>query len=352
MKKTSNESRLGRFSYLLKGGAKPRRNHALMIALVLVALLSFAGVVSADDYYKGMAPITMKSSAVSGTVNGDVDVLYADTWNRSTSLIATDTAWANFTLVAPSTLKSIKFARLYVVVYSGSMTSNYLGNETIKLYTDGTNPTTLANYQPLDIDYTPSGGIKWNFSVPSPFTNLSRVTSDYLSVFDVTNSITSQNINVSVMTMNTTRQFDGRIKEVKLVYGWEYKNQEVIPTNYWINEGQDPITKYTGTNGGYIGNKTWFNGTGSPLSYTAKLWVNYLDNYPSNGIYWWNGLDISTGSDYEPTTTSSSGAYSGMNNWTWTNSAGPGISADGNNVLEYSNSSAWYKIPLTVFTLR
>jgi hypothetical protein len=47
MKRT--ESRLGRFACLLKGGAKPRRSFALMMALVLVGMLSLAGVVSADD---------------------------------------------------------------------------------------------------------------------------------------------------------------------------------------------------------------------------------------------------------------------------------------------------------------
>lgn len=341
-----NESRLGRFAYLLNGGAKPRRNHALMFALVLVAFLSFAGVVSADDYYKGMAPITKDQGTVTG---GSVDVQYSDTWDRSTNYKATDEAWANFTLQAPATGKTLKFARLYVVVYSGSMTANYIGNETIKLYNDGTYTTTLADHQTLDVAYDRTQGIAWSFNVPAPFTNLSRVTSDYVSVFNVTDYITSPDIAVNVMTMNTTRQFDGRIKEVKIVYGWDDSSSDV-ETKYWINEGQDPITKYTGT---YTDNKTWFNGTGSPApsDYVAKLWVNYLDNYPSNGTYTWNGNDISTGSMYPPTTTATTGAYSGMNFWTW-ESDYPDLSSDGNNVLTYSNTSAWYKIPLVVFTIQ
>jgi len=46
MKRTA--SRPGTFAYLLKGGARPRRSPVFLIALVLVALLSFAGVVPED----------------------------------------------------------------------------------------------------------------------------------------------------------------------------------------------------------------------------------------------------------------------------------------------------------------
>ncbi|AGB01889.1 hypothetical protein [Methanoregula formicica] len=47
MEAKRTESRLGRFSYLLKGRARPRRSLALMMALVIVAVM--AGVVSADN---------------------------------------------------------------------------------------------------------------------------------------------------------------------------------------------------------------------------------------------------------------------------------------------------------------
>ncbi|MDD5144045.1 hypothetical protein [Methanoregula sp.] len=47
MQTTRNESRPGRFPNLLQ--ARPRRSLALMMALVIVAVMSFAGVVSADD---------------------------------------------------------------------------------------------------------------------------------------------------------------------------------------------------------------------------------------------------------------------------------------------------------------
>jgi hypothetical protein len=355
-------SRLGRFSYLLSGGAKPRRNHALIVALVLVALLSFAGVVSADDYWEGAAPTTV--NGISGAVNGSINVTFVDTWNTDNP-VEYDEAWANITLVDTiSASKPLQFARLYVVMYTANMTDNWRGNFSVTLKR-GTGSTYAypVEHQPLDLNYVNTSGIVYNTTLPISgiyLKNLSRVTSDYMAVIDVKDTLKGwgdvfalDDLRIHVETWNeSTRlqdgysRFDGRIKEVKLVYGWNVTSGSTGTTKYWVNEGMDPMTYYIGT---YTGNKTWFNSTGTPLLYTAKLWVDYLSSANGNGTYTWNGRDISYNTAYKPTTTQ--GTYAGLNYWTWSSGL-PGISASGNNVLTYGRTNSWYKNIVSVFTIK
>lgn len=368
MQKDRKESRLGRFAYLLKGGAKPRRSHALMIALVLVALLSFAGIASADDFYKGAAPTTI--NGISGAVNGSVDVLFADTW-KTDNPVDHDDAWANFTLSeTPSSSKPLQFARLYVVMYTANMTDNWRGNFSVTLKRGtGSSSAYPVEHQPLDLNYINTSGIVYNSSLPVSgiyLKNLSRVTSDYVAVVDVKDTLQGwrgNDIRVHVETWNESQRlqdgysrFDGRIKEVKLVYGWNMTSGSTGDTRYWVNEGQDPMTKYIVT---YTGNQTWFNSTGSPGTYTAKLWMDYLGNTtaskPGYGQYYWNSGSTNltygcSGVGCYPPTTLTKGYYAGLSYWTWTNAAGPGLI--GNNVLYYQRTNDWYKAPLAILTIK
>jgi hypothetical protein len=114
--------------------------------------------------------------------------------------------------------------------------------------------------------------------------------------------------------------------------------------------------------GTYTDNKTWFYDTGNPDSYSAKLWVNYLNNSTSGstvgyGKYWLNNEAehiLSPGCSgtgcYPPVITK--GYYAGLLSWNWTeiNDESPGNLE--NNVLMYSNTSAWYKIPLAVYAIK
>lgn len=350
-KKIGNESRFGSLPYLLKGGAKPRRSYALMIALVLVAFMSFAGVVSADNYWKGAAPKT----EVSGTVNGGVDVLYADTW-KTTDNPVSDSAWANFTLSTDPS--NVKFARLYVLVYMGNMTANYKGTEDIAVYPNGANPVLLTDAQPLELDYDRTVGPSYIdvYDYTSIYIqNISRVTSDYLNVFDINDAQTlGRNVNVSIMTTNRSdilgNKFDGRIKEAKLVYGWDTTTNPK-DTQYWINEGHDTMTKdlvapYYGQN------KTTFSSVNNNLPYTAKLWVDY-SGYTSSakGKYTWNDVTLPTTTGTGYTYSFTSGTYGGLHTWEWTNSSTLlGLSATDS--LTYTNTTTWYKIPLAVLTVK
>lgn len=172
----------------------------------------------------------------------------------------------------------------------------------------------------------------------------------------ITDLITSRNLNVSIESVNRTdipgNRYDGRIKEVQLVYGW---NASEI--KYWINEEHDPVTYYTGT---YTGNRTQFGNVGTPTRYTARLWMDYLGNTSTTragyGRYYWNTDSTNltrgcSGTGCYPPTTHTSGYYSGINYWTWNNSAGPRISGTDSNVLMYSRSYEWFKTHLAVFTI-
>lgn len=340
METKRTESRLGRFSYLLKGGAKPRRSLALMMVLVLIAVMSFAGVVSADNYWAGTPPVT----GPHGTVNGGVDVKFADTW-KTDNPANNDNTTATFTGLTTS---NVKFARLYVMVYTGNMTENWTGTETITLVPNGGTPVVLANAQPLALEYAKTTGTNRTYPGGN-FIELNRVTSDYISVFDVKENITASEMTVYInTTYGSSSRFDGRVKEARLVYGWDVDSGSTGCTEYWINEGHDPVTK--DLTDPYTTNTTTFGSVSHSTNYTATLYVDYSATYLGNGTYTWNGVNIAKGSSYAPEI--SSGYYAGTNKWTWNDlSSGPGL-ANGNNVLTYYRTNSWYKIPLAVLTVK
>ena len=353
MQKNCKESRLGRFSYLLKGGARPRRNYALMIALVCMVLLSFAGIVSADNYYKGTPPTT----ELQGSVNGNVDVKFVDTW-KTDNPVNNDNTTAEFTGLPTS---GIKFGRLYIVPYTASMSENWKGNLTVTLVRTGYSDQVLLNAQPLDLPYVRTTGTTCNPSIPVPnFTStangLSRVTSDYVAILNVTPYMTTSTMKFYINTTNESGRFDGRIKTAQLAYGYEVAGSGT--TNYWLNEGQDPVTKYIGT---YTANQTVFSGVTIPPSgnYNANLWVDIVagnsTSGPGHGNYWWYAdetqTNISVGTSYPPTI--NQGVYAGLNKWSWSSGAGnnPGI-VEGDNTLRYSRTNDYYKIIFALFSIK
>jgi len=353
MKKNGKESRLGRFSYLLKGGARPRRNYALIIALVCMVLLSFAGVVSADSYYKGSPPMTN----LTGTVNGGVDAKFVDTW-KTDNPVNNDNTTAEFTGLPTS---GIKFGRLYIVPYTASMSERWNGTLTVLLYRSGVGNATLIEKQPLDLAYVRTAGTTCNTTVPLPnFTStvngLCRVTSDYVAILNVTDYMTSSDMTLYISTTNESGRFDGRIKEAKLVYGW---NTTTNPQDvkFWLNEGQDPITKKIAEGGAYTANQTVFSGVTVPRTYTANLWVDVVagnsTSGPGHGNYWWYAnnvqTNISVGTGYPPTV--NQGVYAGLNKWSWNQVNNPGI-VTGDNTLRYSKTNDYYKIIFALFSIK
>lgn len=337
-----------------KGGKKPYAHLLPMMALVLFGLIALVGVVSADSVYHGAPPVTK----LSGTVNGDVDVnMSLDPWNAGVTYTDRNPqyCWGNFSLkVTPSdtTNYSLNFARLYAVVYGGSMSANYTGNMTVKLYNGNTLVGTLVDYQPLNLVYNNASSIynnpAYNTSVVSPLVNLSRVTSDYIAVFDIKNNISNlntNNLNVSVTTWNSTGNFDGRVKTVQLAYGWNVTGTG-SNVNYWINEGHDPMTKYGG-NGYSTFNKTDFNSIGDTEGKSVTLWVDYMNNISQgDGTYKWNAFNL-TGS--QTPTVLYNGKYAGLNRLELLTDYVNGVTDS----LSYARGpNDWYKINFAVLRVK
>jgi len=326
-----------------KGGTKPHVHLMPMMALLVFGMIALVGVVSADDFYHGAPPVTK----LSGVVNGSVDVKMndPDTWSTTAPTRDAQHVWGNMTMANPRESVDLKFVRLYVVVYGGNMNASYTGDMTVQLYNNNTADDTLVTNQALNLPYdaysTPSNNPAYDTSVVYPLVNLSRVTSDYIAVFDIKDNLSDmsgKNLNVSVTTHNLTGNFDGRVKTVQLAYGWNVTSDSTGDTKYWVNEGHDPVTK-SGTTGVY--NMTWFNDTGNPRTYDATMWVDYLAS--TDGVYKWNGNSFTPVNINQWT-------YAGLNRYAWSNVLGPGMSDD--NYLEYYRGNNWYKMNFAVLALK
>lgn len=333
-----------------KGGTKPLVHLLPMMALLVFGMITLVGVVSADSVYNGAPPVTKFHD----TVNGGVNVLMnypADTWNLTAPGREEQKCWGNMTLlfednttITPNNVE-MKLARLYVVVYGGNMSENYTGNMSVDLYKDNTYISTLVTGQELNLPYNNASvdynKPAYNTSVVFPLVNLSRVTSDYIAVFDIKDNISSMdsdNLNVRVTTYNVTGKFDARVKTVQLVYAYNDTNESTGETTYWINEGHDPMTKYVSSN---TCNMTWFNDTGiaSGDEYSATLWVDYLAGI--DGTYKWNGTSFTPTNQIQ-------WKYAGLNRLMW--SGTPGMLDD--NYLEYARgSNSWYKMNFAVLAI-
>jgi hypothetical protein len=210
-------------------------------------------------------------------------------------------------------------------------------------YTNDTNYLgQLVTRQPLDLPYNRFVGPTYNTSISSPLVTLSRVTSDYMLVFDIKNIIhdmTTPNLNVNISTWNSTGNFDGRVKTAQIVYGWNTSTGDDV-IHYWINEGHDPITKYA-SNPFY--NTTQFNSVGNNSK--AQLWIGILNNATcDDGVYKWNGFV------FNPSVIQQ-GTYGALTHHQWNTRTK--LFMQTNNELSYNNgTNPWYKINFAVLSVQ
>lgn len=350
METKRTESRLGRFSYLLKGRAKPRRSLALMMALVIVAVMSFAGVVSADSYYEGIVPGYWNWG---GTVNGDLWVKWNGAWN-----ITPVTDWSQQTNTStftgiPATGTNVKNARLYVVPYVGSSTASYTGNISVDWTGDGVT-TPLSSHELLNLTYPPTTPpntppytptIRTGPTTESPdyLLYLNRVTSDYVIAYDVTSLVNASTITVDIHTWNDTHisgnKFDGRIKEAQLVIAYDDGGSEVV--RYWVNEGHDASTYF---NPDYVG-VTTFSGIPDVENISdATLYTN--DIASANGNYSW--IDPT---NYITPSITTSNSYARLNQFTIDDPSS--ITEDDPNYFYYDRNGTnnYYKLAVAILKL-
>jgi Protein of unknown function (DUF3344). len=327
------EGVLGRLSGLLTGSAKPRRAQSLMVVLLLLGVLSLAGVVSADPYWKG----ELLTTNITGT--GDV-------WFQQNDCFTTTPVYPNLYQENTTTFQipaaavgNISWARLYVVVYLGNMSATYTGTETVKWTNNGI-PYTLTDSQPLDLAYDRTVGASYNTTaVSGKLLELNRVTSDYLTIFDVKDYLTTQSSTLYVKTTNVSGTWDGRIKEAVLVIGYNDGNT-ANDVKYFVNVGHDTVTK-DWTSPAYVSNTTFATGT-LPSAWTGTLSAIYLSS--ADGVYSYSAGAGSTSLPSNHPGNFGRPSYNYTGNDTWD------VSGVGGNdlTLFYNRSGSYYKLPLAI----
>jgi len=178
------------------------KNRILFLSLALVFALVACGAVSAG---------TPLDESQSGTVSGD---LYVST---------TSANWGSTSYTMSNTLPdytSIESAKVYVNSYSGSAQPYYALSQNTKIDANGDGDylddgedlgTETLNY--------PEGSTDGTVYVLND--HVTKVYSDYQSVYDVTNLISANNINIQVTnTALDGYNFDGRIKMIALVVAY------------------------------------------------------------------------------------------------------------------------------------
>jgi len=335
------------------GGKKPYAHLLPFIALVLFGIIALVGVAAADSGYLGTPPETK----LQGVVNGGVDVLNtsADPWHSSSSGTERNVmqeTWGNMSLNDSSSADPM-FARLYVVVYGGSMSANYTGNVSVKLYND-TSSDQLVDGQPLNLPYNRYTGTTYNLTFNEntlPLVNLSRTTSDYLLVFNVKDNVmNTDNLNVQVNTCNLTGTFDARVKSVHLAYGWNVTSNSPGETKYWVNEGSDPMNTPLNEY-----NTTYFDdtGVGELDQFNATLWMGFNFNVSQgDGYYTWNSVSLNGVNGPKPQL-QSSGKYAGLDKLEWNKSTTGMSMDDDSNAFGYSRGlSSYYKALVDVLAVK
>ncbi len=347
---------------------KPIPTLLLLILSIGVCLTLLAGTVAADDWVGGLPLTTVQT----GTVTGG---LYIS--GNPPSATYTNVVDRTFTLPTAAVAGSgrIKWARLYVSSYCGHMQDAKAITYTTKVdwNNDGTwdnNWTETDSGQPFIYmqggDYGGGGNDNSKFfghGTGEPYLMLNehtnRVTSDYLSWYNVTNLIQVDEPTIKV-NVDATGSYDGRIKMVELVVAYDDPSS-TTETLYWVNEGHDACTYYTEENEDTVAvGTTMFNTDGISGISSATLIADYMAS--NNGYYGFPTTD----NDFVASTKTGSftnigldrvadtqGLYSGIDSWNVTSSISGSSSAFAYaRYLPGTGTAAFYKIPLAFLVVK
>nr|WP_275425589.1 DUF3344 domain-containing protein [Methanosarcina horonobensis] len=324
---------------------------------------------AADDWVGGLPLTTVQT----GTVTGD---LYISGNPPSTGF--SNAVDRTFTLPAAAVAESgrVKWARLYVSSYCGHMqdAKKITYTTSVDWDNDGTWDNTWTETdegQPFIYlqggDYGDGGNDNSEFAghgTGEPYLMLNdhtnRVTSDYLSWYDVTNLVQAGEDTIKVK-VDSTGSYDGRIKVVTLVVAYD-DPASTTQTTYWVNEGHDACTYYTEDNLGEVAvGTTTFDTSGLSGITSAKLTADYMAS--NNGYYGFptsdNNFDASakTGSFTNiglDRVADAQGDYSGIDSWDVTSS----VSGSSSVMFAYARylpgtgTAAFYKIPLAFLVVK
>nr|WP_319374734.1 DUF3344 domain-containing protein [uncultured Methanobacterium sp.] len=167
----------------------------------------------------------------SGTVSGDLYI------NASTN-------WGPTTYTQSNTLPSytnIQSAKVYVNTYSGSGNPSYALDQNTKIDANGDGDYNDAGEDLGTEHLVWTGESTTNDPTVYPINDhVTRCYSDYQSVYDVTNLITGNNVNIQVTnTAVDGYNFDGRIKMIALAVAYNDGDNDKV--DYWVLNGQDWI---------------------------------------------------------------------------------------------------------------
>jgi len=298
----------------------------------VLLLVAFSVIAVADPYVGGVPLTTVREGVVSG-----------DLWFDHAHPMVKD--WTHeYTLPAYS---DIEWARLYVLIYCGSMTENYSGraNITFNSVQLGGTPDNLSSAV-FNVSYSFPGvggtGPVWVND------HCVRVTSDYLMWYDVT-GLVQPTSNIHVYTWPTHPNFDGRVKGATLVVAYNDGDSDTV--HYWVNQGHDTDSYLCDDNLGvdYVGvtNFAAALSSGSVVQSANLTVVHYAS---TDGTYTFNGVTIPT--DPSETTTPPGenwqGGFSGYNSWMVASL----FTSNGNNSLTYNRTGdyTYYKITQAFLT--
>nr|WP_202798128.1 DUF3344 domain-containing protein [Methanocella conradii] len=339
------------------------RGAGIFIALiVMIAVLP--AIVTADNYVGGLPLTTVQT----GTVSGDVwcDINPAPNWGDKN-------VTKTFTLPAAAVAEPgrIQWARLYISAYCGHMQNDYAFTITNKWDGNGDGvyeqTWTETGHAPFHFVVAQGDGISGNDNTAfggganDPYKIINdhetRVTSDYLMYYDVTNMIQGQTINVNV---NTEGSYDGRIKVISLVVAYNDGDSDQI--QYWINQGHDVCSYYCEDHYDEVAvGTTTFNTQGiGPIS-SATLAIDYMAS--NSGFY---GFPTSDNNFVASTKTGNftnqeldrtpdvQGAYSGVKTWDVTSliNGSSDVTFAYSRYLPATGIAGFFKLPLAILKVQ
>lgn len=302
--------------------------------IVVLALLAMAAPAAADPWIGGDPLVTANGS--SGMVTGDLwfDDYPGFDYAYSTPIVK------NFTL--PCSAANVAWARLYVDAYIGNMQNNYPLNVTVE-FNGGSGYETLGS-EIMNTTYTfpendGSDGTIWIND------HCNRVTSDLLMWYDVTDNITSSNVQARVRDAQPdgSQPFDGRIKMITLLVA--YNNASTgKEIRYWVNQGHDTDSYLADDNScSYTGSTTFAIPSISPG--TANLTPIYLASF--NGNYTFNNSALSWANPQQ-------GPYFGYQSWNVTSQVSESsdrVMTFDRNATDSGSYSGYFKIVLALLTV-
>ena len=354
---------------------KPIPTLLILILSIGVCLTLLAGTAAADDWVGGL-PLT---NVQTGTVTGDLYI----SGNPPQSTAFDKVVDRTFTLPSAAVAESgrVKWARLYVSSYCGHMQDAKIITYTTKAdwnndgTWDNTWPETDNPGQPFIFmqggDYGGGGNDNSEFAghnAGEPYLMLNehttRVTSDYLSWYDVTNLIQPGNSTIKV-NVDATGSYDGRIKVVELVVAYDDPSS-TTETRYWVNEGHDSCSYYTEENEGTVAvGTTTFDTSGLSGIISATLIADYMASnngyygFPTNANNFY--VDENTGKPFGNFTNieldrdpDAQGQYSGIDTWNVTSSVinNNSVTLAYSRYLPASGLAQFYKIPLAFLVVK